>query len=292
MSERGLWNNEIEIQFFAEALKNFASPEQLFYKLDQGYFAYVPKNIPGKGQTLQSRNSLIGRYTEKWTKDLFAPIANHFGLYAVNGVVCEEIGLPKMSSADLAFCTTDSVNQRPENIKLIFEIKMSIVSNYRLADDGGISFVGDYKTHKGNPSLLRSDSMLKAIGKSINIRVAGVGSTKIPIIVLGNSPITDSYLHKVDFLKTAGVIQGFWSLYPRPTASEHIRQAPELGFRTIENIEMLRELIGELIEQELNYFSSMISKPKLGELIRLASQESKDEDKAEKFLRLIRQGGM
>ena len=61
--------------------------------------------------------------------------------------------------------------------------------------------LGDYKQHKGNPSLLRSDSMLKAIGKSINIRVSGIASAKIPIIVLGNSPITDSYVKKLIFLK-------------------------------------------------------------------------------------------
>ncbi len=70
-----LWNNETEIQFFNEALRNFASPEQIFYNLNSGYFAYVPKSLDGEGQTLQSRNSLIGQFTEKWTKDLFSPIA-------------------------------------------------------------------------------------------------------------------------------------------------------------------------------------------------------------------------
>lgn len=40
-----------------------------------------------------------------------------------------------------------------------------------------VEYVGDYKQHKGNPALLRSDSMLKAIGKSINIRVSGIAST-------------------------------------------------------------------------------------------------------------------
>lgn len=228
-----LWNNEIEIQFFKEALKNFASPEQLFYNLESGYYAYVPKNIDGKGQTLQSRNSLIGQFTEKWTKDLLAPIARHFGLYAVNSVVCEDLGLPKRSNADLTFCTTNSVIQRPENIKLIFEIKMSIVSNYRFSNPYRLSLIGDYKTHKGNPALLRSDSMLKAIGKSINIRVSGPESTKIPVVILGNSPITDSYVNKVDFLKTAGVIQGFWSLNPKPTDTVHIRKTPNNGFQTI-----------------------------------------------------------
>jgi hypothetical protein len=61
-----LWSNEIELQFFREALKNFASPEQLFYKLQSGYFAYIPKGAEAEGQTLQSRNSLIGQFTEKW----------------------------------------------------------------------------------------------------------------------------------------------------------------------------------------------------------------------------------
>lgn len=289
MFAMSLWENETEIHFFNEALRNFASPEKLFYKLESGFYAYVPKDIYGEGQTLQSRNSLIGQFTEKWTKDLFTPIAQYFGLYAVNSVVCEEIGLPARSCADLAFCTTNSVCQRPENIKLIFEIKMSIVSNYRFLHPNNVTFIGDYKTHKGNPALIRSDSMLKAIGKSINIRVSGIESAKIPIVILGNSPITEGYKHKVDFLKTAGVIQGFWSLNPYPTESSHIRQTPKLGFQTIESLESLQTFTGSLLNQEINYFSSMISKPRLGEIIRTANQENSDEAKAEKFLQLIRE---
>ena len=38
----------------------------------------------------------------------------------------------------------------------------------------------------------------------------------------------------------------------------------------------------------MNYFSSMISKLKLGEIIRIASQKATDIAKAEKFLTLIR----
>ena len=289
MNNMSLWKKETEIQFFTEALRNFASPEQLFYNLESGYFAYVPKNVDGEGQTLQSRNSLIGQFTEKWTKDLFSPIARQFGLYAVNSVVCDAPKISNASSILLAFCATNSVNQSPDNIKLIFEIKMSIVSNYKFTTPNNFSFIGDYKSHKGNPALLRSDSMLKAIGKSINIRVSGIESTKIPIIILGNSPITDSYIHKVDFLKTAGVIQGFWSLNPYPTDSEHVRKTPIKGFQTIENLETLSELTGELLNQEMNYFSSMITKPKLGEFIRISNQENSDEAKAEKFLQLIRE---
>lgn len=213
MLQPNLWTNETEIEFFTEALDHFASPEQLFYKLTNGYFAYVPKDTDGEGQTLQSRNALIGQFTEKWCKSLLSPIAQKFDLYAINGMVCEELGLTRRSGADVAFCTRDSVTQRSENVKLLFEVKMSVVSNYKYDKKASnISFIGDYTTHKGNPSLLRSDSMLKAIGKSINIRVSGPASTKIPIVVLGNSPITDTYKDKVDFLKTSGVIQGFSTL--------------------------------------------------------------------------------
>lgn len=152
-----LWNNDTEIHFFSEALKNFASPEQLFYHLKEGYFAYVPKGLDAEGQTLQSRNSLIGQYTEKWCKTIFEPIAAELGLFAVNSVVCEELGLSKQSSADLAFCTTNNAFQESENIKLIFEIKMSVVSNYKYTHPNKVEYIGDYKQHKGNPALLRSD---------------------------------------------------------------------------------------------------------------------------------------
>jgi hypothetical protein len=131
--------------------------------------------------------------------------------------------------------------------------------------------------------------MLKAIGKSINIRVSGIASTKIPIIILGNSPITDSYKKKVDFLKTSGVIQGFLSLFPNPTTSNFISQTPNKGFQTISSYNQLNIILTEIIKSDMNYFSSMISKPKLGQIISIANNETTDVKKAEKFLELIRE---
>ncbi len=279
------WSIEIEKKFFKEALKNFASPEQLFYNLTDGYYAYVPKGKNAERQTLQSRNSLIGQYTEKWSKDFFQPIAESLGLYAVNSVVCPELGLSIQSDADLAFCTTNETLQKAENIKLLFEIKMSIVNNYQY-NSGQINYIGDYKTHKGNPSILRSDSMLKAIGKSINIRVSGKASTKIPIIILGNSPITKNYIKKVDFLKQAGIIQGFISIYPNPT-DNFIKETEKGGFQTFKNYNKLSIFISNLVKSDMNFFSSMLSKKKLGEIITISTKEKNDIDKAEKFLTLI-----
>jgi len=289
MCNTDLWNVETEKKFFIEALRNFASPEQLFYKFEEEYFAYIQKRQQNNGQTLQSRNSLIGQFTEKWCKNLLIPIANELGLHAINSVVCEEIGLTKRSDADIAFCTTNTNIQRAENIKLIIEVKMSIVSNYKyLQQSDSLQYLGDFKSHKGVPSILRSDSMLKAIGKSINIRVSGISSTKIPIIILGNSPITESYKNKVDFLKTSGVIQGFLSLFPNPTSSEFISNTQENGFQTISSYSQLTTILSEIVNCDMNYFSSMISKPKLGEIITIANEESTDTEKAEKFLELIR----
>jgi len=279
------WNIDTEKKFFTEAMKNFASPEQLFYKLTDGYFAYIPKGKSAEGQTLQSRNSLIGQFTEKWSKDFFQPITSSLGLFAVNSVVCPELGLSTQSDADLAFCATNDTHQNAENIKLLFEIKMSIVNNYKFENEQ-INFVGDFKKHKGNPSILRSDSMLKAIGKSINIRVSGPESTKIPIIILGNSPITINYSKKVDFLKKAGIIQSFISLYPNPT-KDFIKNTEGKGFQTFNEYQDLTNYIIEVVNSDMNFFSSMLPKRKLGQIITLSTKEKDDISKAEKFLSLI-----
>lgn len=283
-----LWSNEDEIRFFEESLKSFASPEQLFYKTTSGYYAYIPKNQKKQGDVLQGRNTLIGKYTEKWCRSLFESIARKNGLFAVNGVICNEIGLTKQSNADLAICKTNEVVQKAENIKMIFEIKMSIVSNYKYSIPDKITYVGDYSQHCGNPSLLRSDSMLKAIGKAINIRVSSINAAIIPIVVLGNTPITKTYLEKVDFLKKCGVIQGFWSLNPDPGGNNPIIQSPCDGFITISNMSHLKEKISDMLILDLNYFSAMLPKTKLGELIKLSAEEQSDIECAEKFLKLIR----
>ena len=102
MQTKKLWNNEIEKQFFNYFLKkeNY-QPEKLFYLLNKKYLAYIPKNIKSSGYTLQSRNSLVGQFTEKWCQQLLSPIARKFNLYAVPNVICEQAGL--YFSVDLFF---------------------------------------------------------------------------------------------------------------------------------------------------------------------------------------------
>lgn len=93
-----LWNNNVEINFFKKGLSDFASADKLFYKdKDGNYLAYWPKKYKGKKSTNQSRNSLIGNYTEKWSRDLIAEVVEPQGLYAIQGAVCDELALPNYS---------------------------------------------------------------------------------------------------------------------------------------------------------------------------------------------------
>lgn len=284
-----LWNKEVEKRFFAESVK-FVTPEQLFYVTDRNrYLAYWPKGYDGKESTLQSRNALIGNFTEKWTTDLIQEVVKDKGLFAVQGAICDEIALTNMSPADVVISRNKNINQQVEDILAIIEVKMSIVWNWELQGGKTLSCIGDYKTHQGNPGLLRSDSMLKGIGKSINIRVSSLQAATIPIIVMGNTPITNSYYPKVDHLKVAGIIQGFWSVNPKPLDDngENIKKTDKQGFYKFDDFEELRKAFNVLLSEERNFFSSMKSKKELGEIIEIANREGTYEKKAAVFLKLI-----
>jgi hypothetical protein len=289
--EARLWSKEQEIDFFTKSL-GVASPEELFYRTkDKKYFAYWPKSYKGKKTTLQSRNAYIGGYTEKWSRGILTDIAKELKAYAITKVVCEELSLTRASAADVAICKTDSIVQKPEDIIAIFEVKMSVVWNWELTKvkPPALKLVGDYKTHKGTPGLLRSDSMLKAIGKGINIRLSSKHAARIPIIILGNTPIHESYYKKVDTLKNYGIIQGFWSLNPTPLdgGKETVKTTKAKGFLRFDRYADFRsELLG-LLKTDLQFFAGMRSKDELGRLIEIADEETTYEQKATKLLELI-----
>lgn len=285
---KSLWTKDQEIDFFLKTLE-VATPEQLFYvSNDNRYYAYWPKGYKGEKETLQSRNSFIGAYTEKWCKEIFTEIAEEIGGYAVQGVTCNEIELSKKSSADIAICKTKSINQVPENILFIIEVKMSVVWNWEFKD-GKLICLGDYRTHQGNPGLLRSDTILKAIGKSLNVKVSSHKAAKIPIIVIGNTPITNSYFKKVDNLKRYGIIQGFWSVNPSPVHNGNsIKNTDSNGFYKIDNYSELKEKILELLKDERELLTIMKTKKELGRLIEIANKEQSYEAKAQKFLEMLK----
>jgi hypothetical protein len=289
-----MWGKGTEEDFFRKSLKT-NSPEKLFYETEAGkkYIAYWPKSYSGKKLTLQSRNSIIGNFTEKWSRELLDPIAKERGLYSINGVVSEQIELSTNSPADVALCETNGTQQQPESIKAIFEVKMSVVWNwsYKLMEnETSLNCVGDYKTHTGNPGLLRSDSMLKAIGKAVGIRTASPLSAQIPIVILGNTPIQPSYYKKVDMLKRLGIIQGFWSVNPKPLddSTRDMKTTEGFGFIRMDNYGELQDHVKELLSNDKEFFAGMEDREKLGKIIEIANQELTYESKALKFLEMLR----
>lgn len=145
-----LWSINDEINFFYSLLKKNIKPEKLFYKVNNNFYAYIPQNVKGNYGTLQSRNSFIGEFTENFCLNLLTPIAKELKLYAVKNVKCKDLSLENSSGADIAFCTTPDDIQSPENIKLIFEVKMSIVNNY-CYNNNNINYLSDFSQHKGRP---------------------------------------------------------------------------------------------------------------------------------------------
>ncbi len=167
---------------------------------------------------------------------------------------------------------------------------MSIVWNWEYKDRA-LYCLGDYHTHKGNPGLLRSDSMLKAIGKSINVRISCSKASSIPIIVMGNTPITKNYYSKVDHLKRTGIIQGFWSVNPNPSDIRvtELKQTKGKGFIKFDDYEELKSSFVSLLSENRYYFSSMKTNLELGKIIEQANLEVTYEKKAEKFLELLKE---
>lgn len=280
-------------RLFHKVLRDCFTRTIILTTKDKKYYAYWPKNYKGAKTTLQSRNAFIGAYTEKWVLEILKDIVEELNVYAVRNVVCEELELTKGSPADVAICKTDSVIQKPRDILAIFEVKMSVVWNWELLKNNygfTLKCLGDFRTHQGNPGLLRSDSMLKAIGKAITVRISSLESAKIPIVVLGNTPIMKSYYSKVDNLKNYGIIQGFWSLNPAPLDhnGDNIKSTKEKGFLRFDSYDDFRTRLLALLGEDMMFFAGMKSKRELGCFIELASREDTYEKKGEKFLNLLR----
>ena len=285
-----LWSRNQEKIFF-EKSRNFASYDQLFYRTnDERYVAYWPKGYDGPKSTLQARNSLIGNYTEKWVSDLIKHVLEDKNLYVVQQAQIPAIGISRKSPADIAIATQNKKVLMPDEVKLIFEVKMSLVWNWEYdVQTSHIREIGDYRTHQGRPSFTRSDSILKAIGKCIDIRVSNFKSSKIPLIVLGNAPLSNGFCKKADYLKKAGIIQGFWSLNPFPLHHGNTRKrSHKNGFIRMDNIDEFNMSLDKLFNQELNFFSGMQNPKKLGQLIELANREKTYQEKGLKFINLLK----
>lgn len=285
-----LWNKNIEKLFFIKSQK-VAFPSQLFYKTKDGrYVAYWPKGYRGRKSTLQSRNSLIGNFTEDWVCNLVNALIDDDELFVVKQARIPSLGITSSSPADVVIATEDKKILKASEVKVIFEVKMSIVWNWQYDEDSGeITEIGDFRTHQGKPSFTRSDSILKAIGKCIDIRVSNLNSSKIPLIVLGNAPLSNGFCKKADYLKSAGIIQGFWSLNPFPLNHGNTRKTtPKGGFHRFDNTDEFKSHLDNLFNHDLNFFSGMEDINQLGKYIEIANEEDSYEDKGLKFLNLLK----
>ena len=285
-----LWNKNQELLFF-EKYKNANNPEQLFNRTDDGrYVAYWPKLYKGKRTTLQSRNSLIGEYSENWILNLFSNLIDDKNLFVIKHAQIPAIGISSKSPADIVISSRNKKVLKPDDVKIIFEVKMSIVWNWEfdIATDSIIE-IGDYKSHKGKPSFTRSDSVLKAIGKCIDIRVSSDAACQIPLIVIGNAPLSNGFCIKADYLKNAGIIQGFWSLNPFPLNHGNTRKTSlKKGFIRFDNGNELINSLNGLCQKEFNFFSGMKNPESLGEIIEKANSEKTCTNKGLKFLNLLK----
>ena len=285
-----LWSKNQERTFFSKS-KNFASPHQLFYKTGDGrYVAYLPRNCSDSKSNLKTRDILFSRYSEKWVCDLFDSIMEGNDLFVIPQAQIPAIGISHKSPADIVIASENKKILMPHEVKVIFDINMSIVWNWQYSfESGDVTEIGDYTTHQGKPSFASSDSILKSIGKCINIRMSNFKASGIPLVVLGNCPLSKGFCKKADFLKASGIIQGFWSLNPFPVNNSNTRKkSSKKAFIRFDNSDELNMSCDQLFNQELNFFSGMQTPEKLGHIIEIANKEDTYENKGLKFLNLLK----
>lgn len=287
-----MWTKETEREFFRWALsERKCKPKDLFYKVGRKHLFYLPKDVKGSGEVKQGRNALVGEFTETWAEKFLKPIVEDMGLYVVRGAIVPELGLVGQKKADIALCRTSEKHQRLENIVALVEVKMSIVWNWEWKPaKKEIICIGDFRTHQGRPSVLRSDTVLKALGKAVEVRGRGFQGA---FFVLCNSPISSDYHEQVDGCKQLGVIQGFFSVNPSPVdkaGDEQInpKRTKQNGFVRWDCVDEAEKVLRSMLAEQNYFFSGYLTLRALGCLIETACQETELTNKARRFLELLK----
>ena len=285
-----LWSKNIEKIFFNK-YKDSTLKRELFHETKSGeYVAYWPKTYIGAKKVLSSRNLLIRKYIQNWVCELLKHMFEEEHLYVIQQAQIPLIGISHKSSADIVIATKNKKILMPDEVKLIFELKMSIVWNWKYSPDlDEVVEIGDYRSHQGKPSFTCSNSILNTISKFINIRVSNINASKIPFIVLGNTPLSNGFSKKADFLKTSGIIQGFWSLNPFPLNKGNTKKkSHKNGFIRMDNTDEFKMYLNQFFEQDLNFFSGMKNPERLGQIIEMANECKTYKNKGLKFLNLLK----
>lgn len=300
--ENGLWNPRLERDFLETTnATKYATVHCPNCDFRHEIYFKQSKKCPNCGTKLRSstpqgRNSPVSNYTEKFALDLINELINNInGVKAKRDVVCEELGLTSRSGADIAIVsegTTGRVHEVDE-IELVFEVKMSLVWNWKPDEKGEPQLIADYDGHCGRGSIYRTDSILKAIGKGAIMRGNKLGKT-IPYGILGNSPVPTSYLDKVDSAVNSGIVQKFVSLTPNPLVvdkSNKDDRDPKTsngeGFIRIDSEKEFGDYIKYLLESDQVFIGQMVEKSKIGEIINKLDLNKKPEKIGEEFFQEI-----
>jgi hypothetical protein len=242
------------------------------------------------------RNAIVADMTERFALSLFShainTVANLSGKFFVKrNVVCPQLELRGATSADMAILNSDIEGPVPaRSIECIFEIKMSIIWNW--AEDDKSKPLADYDAHAGRPSIYRTDSILKAIGKAAITRSCQ-GSERIPFIVVSNTPPPPNYRDKVDGTVRAGLIQKWISLTPNPLVVEPNRSPGKrnpkqtAGFLRIDSVSELQELLSTVLTSEWQYVGAMVEAKRIGEIIKSLDLSRAPEQIGYEFVRRL-----
>lgn len=235
------------------------------------------ENSPLEVSDFNGRNASVSAITEKFALDITQSAIDTCpeltGRYFVKrGVVCPQLGLSSGSEADLAILNKDVKGTvSPDAIKCLFEVKMSFIWNW--SEQDLTAPIADYDGHAGRPSIFRTDSILKAIGKAAITR-GYKGSERIPFVVVGNTPPAPTYRDKVDGTVRSGLIQKWVSLTPNPLVVEP-RKLPDtrnpkskFGFSRIDGIGEFQKLLAALLNTEWVHIGAMVDPKKIGKIIK------------------------
>lgn len=248
--------------------------------------------------TTNQRNAVVGDKTEAFSLRLLEHVTKslrsqlEIDLFAKRKVICPELGFTGHSQADLAILTEDLDGRVPASaIACLFEVKMSFIWNWKKKDLS--KPFADYDGCSGRPSIFRTDSILKAIGKAAITR-GYPGGNKIPFLVVVNTPPpSKEYRESLGKTVESGLIQRWISLTPNPlVVKPHVSpdtRNPKFspGFLRIDEVSELQSLLAELLARNLHYVSAMVEAEEIGRLIKSLDLRETPEKIGQEFLQRL-----
>jgi hypothetical protein len=296
-----LWSEDIERDILTDTMFATISCKKCGY-MEKSVFRGSSDKCPNCGakqlavSEFNQRNAIVADATERFALQLFQYVVNNSNylkgkFFVKRNVECPQLELRGRTKADLAILDKNLEGAvSPERIKGIFEVKMSIIWNWSDRDRG--QPLADYDGHAGRPSIYRTDSILKAIGKAAITR-ACKGSERIPFVVVGNTPPPVEYRDKVDGTVRSGLIQRWISLTSAPLVVKkellRSKRNPKetLGFLRIDSTNELEELFFNILTKDWRYMGAMVEPKEIGGIIRGLDLTKTDEEIGEAFLRLM-----